>query len=267
LKIRNWKKHQHYNKPKPPWIKVYRDILGDYDFMRMTVEQKYTVFGLWMIAAETDNKIPDDPAWIKHRLGLNKLPDLQALTDNGFIEPIDTLDTDSRQTLDKVYAQKRRVEKSRVETEESIGDTPEEPKPYRAFGKLSITIEDVEKLKSKYDMTTADVDDVLDRIENFAGNKKYNSLYLTANNWAKKDYQRKQEEQKAASGSIQDMFTVENPEACRKAMIDAEQQIERDRQTQDNSGRDQLRANLAKHLDGELQETVDDNTNTVAATG
>ena len=56
---------------------------------------------------------------------------------------------------------------------------------YRSFAQLSITNADVEKLLTKYSID--DIDEVLDSIENFKGNKKYTSLYLTANKWLSKN--------------------------------------------------------------------------------
>ncbi len=56
---------------------------------------------------------------------------------------------------------------------------------YRSFAHLSITNADVEKLLDKY--TINEIDDVLDSIQNFKGNKKYTSLYLTANKWLSKN--------------------------------------------------------------------------------
>ena len=56
---------------------------------------------------------------------------------------------------------------------------------YRSFAHLSITNADVEKLLDKYSIN--EIDDVLDSIENFKGNKKYTSLYLTANKWLSKN--------------------------------------------------------------------------------
>ena len=56
---------------------------------------------------------------------------------------------------------------------------------YRSFAHLSITNADVEKLLTKYSID--DIDEVLDSIENFKGNKKYTSLYLTASKWLSKN--------------------------------------------------------------------------------
>ena len=56
---------------------------------------------------------------------------------------------------------------------------------YRSFAHLSIKNADVEKLLTKYSID--DIDEVLDSIENFKGNKKYSSLYLTASKWLSKN--------------------------------------------------------------------------------
>lgn len=56
---------------------------------------------------------------------------------------------------------------------------------YRSFVHLSISIDEVEKLKVDYDIKT--IDSVLDSIENYKDNKKYKSLYLTAKKWILKE--------------------------------------------------------------------------------
>ncbi len=68
---------------------------------------------------------------------------------------------------------------------DSVSDSVISKDIYRSFAHLSITNSDVEKLLEKYSIN--EIDEVLDSIENFKGNKKYTSLYLTANKWLSKN--------------------------------------------------------------------------------
>jgi hypothetical protein len=68
---------------------------------------------------------------------------------------------------------------------DSVSDSVISKDIYRSFAHLSISNADIEKLLDKYSIN--EIDDVLDSIENFKGNKKYTSLYLTANKWLSKN--------------------------------------------------------------------------------
>jgi hypothetical protein len=56
---------------------------------------------------------------------------------------------------------------------------------YRSFANLSISVDEVDKLLEKYSINQ--IDETLDAIENYKGNKKYVSLYLTATKWLSKN--------------------------------------------------------------------------------
>jgi hypothetical protein len=57
---------------------------------------------------------------------------------------------------------------------------------YKFFSHLSISIEEVEKIK-ELGFTKFQIDEVLESIENYKGNTKYKSLYLTAKKWLNKE--------------------------------------------------------------------------------
>jgi hypothetical protein len=74
---------------------------------------------------------------------------------------------------------------------DSVSDSVISKDIYRAFAQLSISNKEVEKLLEKYSIE--EIDEVLDSIENFKGNKKYTSLYLTATKWLAKNKPKQQE--------------------------------------------------------------------------
>ena len=80
-----------------------------------------------------------------------------------------------------------------IEEEEESKEEKKEKEIYRAFEHLSISVDEVEKLKYN-GYTKIQIDEVLDKIENYSQNKKYSSLYITANNWLKKEEQEKAQE-------------------------------------------------------------------------
>jgi len=55
---------------------------------------------------------------------------------------------------------------------------------YRSFAHLSMSLTEFNKLELEY--TKQQIDEVIDAIQNYANNKKYKSLYLTAKNWLQK---------------------------------------------------------------------------------
>jgi len=58
MQIRNWKKFQHFKDRKPPWVKLYRDILDDLDWHELDATASKVLVMCWLIASEDDGRLP-----------------------------------------------------------------------------------------------------------------------------------------------------------------------------------------------------------------
>jgi hypothetical protein len=58
MQIRNWKKFQHFKDRKPPWVKLYRDILDDLDWHELDATASKVLIMCWLIASEDDGRLP-----------------------------------------------------------------------------------------------------------------------------------------------------------------------------------------------------------------
>jgi hypothetical protein len=85
LSVKNHERFQHYKHRNPPWIKLYTELLDDYEFGRLADASKLLAILLWLLAAKQDNRIPYDQQWIERRLPITAPIDLQPLIDQGFI--------------------------------------------------------------------------------------------------------------------------------------------------------------------------------------
>ena len=77
---------------------------------------------------------------------------------------------------------------------------------HTTFNHLSITKDNYNKLVDIYSKDK--VDSILEQIENYAGNKKYKNLYLTAKAWLKRDKDGKQEKKRASDFNAKRTFGI-----------------------------------------------------------
>ena len=57
--IKNWTKFQHFKDRRPPWIKLYRDLLDDLEWHQLDPQAAKTLVMLWLIASESDGNLPE----------------------------------------------------------------------------------------------------------------------------------------------------------------------------------------------------------------
>lgn len=87
LRVKNWDEFQHYKDRNPPWIKLHRTLLDDYEFARLQDASKAHLMLIWLFASQKNGRIPNDPFFLKKKLGLQREPDLKLFIDHGLLIP------------------------------------------------------------------------------------------------------------------------------------------------------------------------------------
>lgn len=89
LRIKNWDGFQHYKDRSPPWIKLHKSLLDDFDYQCLPLASKALAPMLWLLASENmDGQITDDPKRLAFRLRWSVedvIAGLKSLIESGFI--------------------------------------------------------------------------------------------------------------------------------------------------------------------------------------
>lgn len=101
LKVKNWTEFQHYRDRNPPWIKLHRALLDDYEFSCLQDASKAHLMLIWLFASQRNGCIPEDPAFLKKKLGLEKEPNLNLFIDHGLLIPEQSASTNAEQGASK----------------------------------------------------------------------------------------------------------------------------------------------------------------------
>lgn len=59
LRIKGWEQFQHFKDRRPPWIKLYRDILDDPDWHELSDKASKHLVMFWLIASENEGYLPE----------------------------------------------------------------------------------------------------------------------------------------------------------------------------------------------------------------
>ncbi len=69
-RIKNWEKFQHYKDRNPPWIKLYRSLHDDFEFMSLPMTTQSLLIHLWIFGSENNDgkiyKTEEEIAWRLH---------------------------------------------------------------------------------------------------------------------------------------------------------------------------------------------------------
>lgn len=90
LTVKNWTKFQHYKGRRPPWIKLHRDLLDDYEYSCLPLASRALAPCIWLIASESeDGSLPCDMPKLAFRLRVTEkelVDALKPLIEHDFIE-------------------------------------------------------------------------------------------------------------------------------------------------------------------------------------
>lgn len=112
LAVKNFWRFQHYSDRNPPWIKLYRELLRDYDFGCLQDASKLHLVMVWLLASELDNKLPADGRHLAKLAGLDSDIDLQPLINHRFLQPW-------KQSDSKMLAKRQQKARPRVQRTEN----------------------------------------------------------------------------------------------------------------------------------------------------
>jgi hypothetical protein len=122
--VKNWPKFQHYKDRNPPWLKLHKSFLDDYEFHRLPAASRAIAPCVWLLASEsTDGSVAHDSEMIAFRLRMS-VKDVEAaiqpLVSAGFLimmqDASKTL-ADKEQDASKTLALARSREERREEGE------------------------------------------------------------------------------------------------------------------------------------------------------
>src|SRR5262245_28654981 len=106
LSVKNYNKFQHFKDSRPPWIKLYRDLLDDLEWHDLDPKAAKALVMIWLIASENEGRLPE-PKKLAFRLRLsdiemshllNSLSHWLIQDDNGLISTCHQLDTPETET-------------------------------------------------------------------------------------------------------------------------------------------------------------------------
>jgi hypothetical protein len=159
LIVKNFEKYNPGSTRSYPWIKLYRDMLLDVDFLQLDVTSRYLYVCLLILASDHANKIPMNVSYLSHRCAMDVSETmLKPLYRSGFLQA-------SRSTIARLDKNKSREDQD-VDIDESSA-TPPKPQLSRRekLEVFSLTDEDREWATDKLGITNPD--DYVDEFKDY----------------------------------------------------------------------------------------------------
>ena len=83
--VKNFEQYQHGHRRDYPWVKIYKTLLDDYDYLSLPDDLKYVFIGLIILSSRTGIKLPLDANYLKTRLGFQGRLNLTPLFQKGML--------------------------------------------------------------------------------------------------------------------------------------------------------------------------------------
>lgn len=91
--VPNWREFQHYKDRSPPWIKLHRKLLDDFEFQSLPTASRALAPCIWLLASEeTEGVVRVDVPFLSFRVRITHREASEAiksLIEHGFIEPVE----------------------------------------------------------------------------------------------------------------------------------------------------------------------------------
>lgn len=142
LRIRNFERYQSEKmKNQPLWVQIWTKTLLNYEFQQLPDAAKWHFIGLILLAAQTGNRFPNNPAWLAEKIGASSEIDIDLLLKSRHLEGCKRLILNSRaekKTKSSGSPEQNKAEQSRTEQTKAHTDTKQEPDTEtEADGKVS----------------------------------------------------------------------------------------------------------------------------------
>lgn len=184
LRVVNWSSFQSYKDRKPPWIRLHKTLLDNYEFQSMSANARAVLPMLWLLASEDEDPlsgvIPYSIEKISFRLRIS-IKDINAAIEetiaNGFIEQNQSCNETVTETL------RNRTQTVTTETEKR---QRKEKCVFGEFQNVKLTDDEYAKLQTRLNGSCQKYIENLSRYIATKGDK-YKSHYAAILNFADRD--------------------------------------------------------------------------------
>jgi hypothetical protein len=106
--------------------------MEDYEFVALPDATKAHLMLMWAYAAKHKNRFPDDPKFLKNKMGLQQPPDIKGLVKSGFISYETVQDSAKNYTADhETVPREEKIREEKIREEERREDKASNPlEPY-----------------------------------------------------------------------------------------------------------------------------------------